>query len=72
MPSTSALTSTECDKVKSSAGPNGAKIPVAGLARIYFAYPDPTPGQTFYLRVVDLVGTRGALWEFEVYWGVPG
>ena len=84
MPSTSTLTASERDEVKTSAGTNGAKILAAGLARIYFAYPDPNAWAygglqgamvfvhdksrgIFYLRLVDLVGTRGVLWEHEVY-----
>jgi hypothetical protein len=86
MPSTSTLSAAEKDKVRSAAATGANKIVTAGLARIYFAHPDPhewaysglqgalalvhdKARAIHFLRLVDLVGTRGIIWEHEVYDG---
>ncbi|GAA6022514.1 hypothetical protein JCM10207_008539, partial [Rhodosporidiobolus poonsookiae] len=82
MPSTSSLTSSEKSLIKKSAatGP-GDKIHCAAIGRVYYAYPDPAKwsysgisgavvfgwGQGGgWLRVVDLAGTRGVIWQHGV------
>ncbi|KAG8898831.1 hypothetical protein FRB99_007128 [Tulasnella sp. 403] len=84
MPSQSALSQVEKDKVKEAFPEGTAKILTATIARIYYAYPDPKKwtyiGQEgalaliadrikggFFFRMVDLKGTRGVTWEYEIY-----
>ncbi|KAF9944600.1 hypothetical protein BGZ70_004498, partial [Mortierella alpina] len=58
------------------------KIITATVARLYVAYPDPTSWtysgimgglafvqtkSTFFFRIVDLMGSRGVIWEQELY-----
>lgn len=85
MPATSTLTSDEKTKVKAAVNAPANKIFTAALARIYYAYPKPdewsytglqgalafvkdTQG-VLYLKLVDLTGTRGIIWEHELYEG---
>ncbi|KAI0330310.1 WH1-domain-containing protein [Cubamyces sp. BRFM 1775] len=85
MPAQSTLSSDEKTKVKAAVNSPANKIFTAALARIYYAYPKPdewsytglqgalafvkdTQG-VFYLKLVDLAGTRGIIWEHELYEG---
>ncbi len=85
MPSTSKMSNDEKSKVKGVLA-SGSKILMATVARIYYAYPDPSKwsysgeqgGLAFvkdkqtnslYFRLVDLQGTRGVVWEHELYEG---
>ncbi|KAL7006995.1 hypothetical protein EMMF5_003579 [Cystobasidiomycetes sp. EMM_F5] len=83
MPSHSTLNSEEKDKIKRSI--QSGKIVAAAIARIYYAYPEPdewsysgvegalvfgSQDNGFWLRVVDLGGTRGVIWEHEFYEGM--
>ncbi|KAI0717345.1 hypothetical protein C8T65DRAFT_528570, partial [Cerioporus squamosus] len=85
MPATSTLSSDEKTKVKAAVNAPANKIFTAALARIYYAYPKPdewsytglqgalafvkdTQG-VLYLKLVDLTGTRGIIWEHELYEG---
>ncbi|BGP19598.1 hypothetical protein JCM10213_002861 [Rhodosporidiobolus nylandii] len=87
MPSTSSLTSTEKSVIKRAAlsGP-GDKIHAAAICRVYYAYPDPAKwsysgisgacvfgwGQGGgWLKVVDLAGTRGVIWQHGVVEDMP-
>lgn len=85
MPSSSTLSANDKSRVRSVI-PAPTKILAASLARIYFAYPDPsswtygglqgalvlvadrTRGAHF-LTLVDVSGTRGVIWEHEIYKG---
>ncbi|GAA6061457.1 hypothetical protein JCM10212_005660 [Sporobolomyces blumeae] len=82
MPSTSSLTSSEKSLIKKHAPiGSGDKIHAAAIARVYYAYPDPTKwsysgisgaivfgwGQGGgWLKMVDLAGTRGVIWQHGV------
>ncbi|KAI8970896.1 hypothetical protein BD414DRAFT_390602, partial [Trametes punicea] len=83
MPAQSTLSSDDKAKVKAAVNAPANKIFMAALARIYYAYPKPdewsytglqgalafvkdTQG-VFYLKLVDLAGTRGIIWEHELY-----
>ncbi|KAI0674339.1 hypothetical protein C8Q78DRAFT_929572, partial [Trametes maxima] len=83
MPAQSTLSNDEKAKVKAAVNSPANKIFTAALTRIYYAYPKPeewsytglqgalafvkdTQG-VFYLKLVDLAGTRGIIWEHEVY-----
>lgn len=85
MPATSKMNNDEKSKVKGVLA-SGSKILMATVARIYYAYPDPSKwsysgeqgGLAFvkdkqtsslYFRLVDLQGTRGVVWEHELYDG---
>ena len=85
MPAQSTLSNEEKTKVKAAVNSPANKIFTAALARIYYAYPKPdewsytglqgalafvkdTQG-VFYLKLVDLAGTRGIIWEHELYEG---
>jgi neural Wiskott-Aldrich syndrome protein len=86
MPANTTLSSSDRQKVQGAIETAGCKIVAAGLARIYFAYPNPNEWSygglqgafafvndknsgIFYFRMVDLVGTRGVIWEHELYEG---
>lgn len=86
MPSQTTLSSDERAKVKSAIVTPSTKILTAALARIYYAYPQPTQWSyaglqgalslvndqqngVFYLKMVDLAGTRGVIWQHELYEG---
>ena len=73
-------------KIKSAIPLSSYKILTAALARIYFAYPQPSQwsygglqGALVFvldkqrnvhdLKMVDLAGTRGVIWEHELYEG---
>lgn len=87
MPSTSYLTSSEKSLIKKSAPTSsGDKIHTAAICRIYYAYPDPSRwsysglsgaivfgwGQGGgWLKLVDLAGTRGVIWEHRVVEEMP-
>ncbi|BGP51144.1 hypothetical protein JCM10450v2_007073 [Rhodotorula kratochvilovae] len=81
MPSTSSLTSSEKSLIKKHAAAGGDKIHSAAIGRIYYAYPDPAKwsysgisGAVVFgwgagggwLKVVDLAGTRGVIWQHGV------
>ena len=85
MPAQSTLSNDDKTKVKSAVNAPANKIFTAALARIYYAHPKPeewsyaglqgalafvkdTQG-VFYLKLVDLAGTRGIIWEHELYEG---
>ncbi|KAI0635204.1 hypothetical protein C8Q77DRAFT_1053887 [Trametes polyzona] len=85
MPAQSTLSNEEKTKVKAAVNSPANKIFTAALARIYYAYPKPdewsytglqgalafvrdTQG-VLNLKLVDLVGTRGIIWEHELYEG---
>ena len=85
MPAQSTLSNEEKTKVKAAVNSPANKIFTAALARIYYAYPKPdewsytglqgalafvkdTQG-VFNLKLVDLSGTRGIIWEHELYEG---
>jgi Wiskott-Aldrich syndrome protein len=86
MPSQSTLSTDDKSKVKSAIPVSSYKIHTAALARIYFAYPQPSrwsygglqgalafvhdkQKSVFSLKMVDLAGTRGIIWEHELYEG---
>lgn len=86
MPSQSTLSTDDKSKVKAALPQSTHKIHTAALARIYFAYPQPTQWsygglqgalafvfdrnkEVFMLSMVDLAGTRGIIWEHELYEG---
>jgi neural Wiskott-Aldrich syndrome protein len=86
MPSQTTLSIDEKTKIKSAIPVYSYKIHTAALARIYFAYPQPTQWLygglqgalafvlekdtgIFSLKMVDLAGTRGVIWEHELYEG---
>ncbi|BGP27210.1 actin regulatory protein [Rhodotorula toruloides] len=87
MPSHSSLTSFEKSLVKKHApSSSGDKIHSAAIARIYYAFPDPTKwsysgisgavvfgwGQAGgWFKVVDLAGTRGVVWQHAVVEDMP-
>lgn len=78
MPSTSSLTASEKALVKRAVP---ERILAVALARIYYAYPNPSKwsfsglqGALVFawaasggvLRCVDLLGTRGVLWSYQL------
>lgn len=86
MPSSSAISSSDKSKVKSSIPSSSNKIITATVARVYAAPPGQSQWgyigiegalafvrdqvkNTFYFKVVDLKGTRGVIWEHELYEG---
>ncbi|BGP10930.1 hypothetical protein JCM10049v2_006824 [Rhodotorula toruloides] len=87
MPSHSSLTSSEKSLIKKHAPTSsGDKIHSAAIGRIYYAFPDPTKwsysgisgavvfgwGQAGgWLKVVDLAGTRGVVWQHTVVEDMP-
>ncbi|GJN93312.1 hypothetical protein Rhopal_006359-T1 [Rhodotorula paludigena] len=87
MPSTSSLTSSEKSLIKKHAATGASdKIHAAAIGRIYYAYPDPAKwsysgisGAVVFgwgsaggwLKVVDLAGTRGVIWQHGVVEDLP-
>ncbi|GAA5984649.1 hypothetical protein JCM10908_003440 [Rhodotorula pacifica] len=87
MPSTSSLTSHEKSLVKKYAPTaHHDKIHAAAIARIYYAYPDPAKWSysgiagavTFgwganggWIKVIDLAGTRGVIWQHHIVHDMP-
>lgn len=84
MPLTTALSSEEKAKVKSSISSETSKILFATIARVYYAYPQPhkwsyaglqgalafvldATTNSMHFKLVDLQGTRGVIWEHELY-----
>lgn len=82
MPSQSSITADEKAKIKSAV--SGSKVFHATLARVYYAYPQPDKWSYAGLqgalalvhdthklsfKLVDLEGTRGVIWEHELYEG---
>ncbi|GAA5994975.1 hypothetical protein JCM5350_001073 [Sporobolomyces pararoseus] len=82
MPSNSSLTSSEKSLIKKHGpSGSGDKIHAAAIGRIYYAYPDPAKwsysgisgavvfgwGQGGgWLKVIDLAGTRGSIWQHGI------
>ncbi|KWU43426.1 PH domain-like protein, partial [Rhodotorula sp. JG-1b] len=87
MPSTSSLTSHEKALVKKYAPTaHKDKIHAAAIGRVYYAYPDPAKWSysgiagavTFgwganggWIKVVDLAGTRGVIWQHAALADMP-
>ena len=87
MPSTSSLTSHEKALVKKYAPTaHKDKIHAAAIGRVYYAYPDPAKWSysgiagavTFgwganggWIKVVDLAGTRGVIWQHALLADMP-
>ncbi|RDB26823.1 Wiskott-Aldrich syndrome 1 [Hypsizygus marmoreus] len=83
MPSQSTLSAEERAKLKAAVP--GSKVLHAALARIYYAYPQPDKwsyaglqgaiafvkdaSNTLSFKMIDLEGTRGVIWEHELYEG---
>ena len=83
MPAQSTLNEEDKAKVKKAIPKDLNKIFYATLARIYYAYPEPDKwaysglqgALAFILdgrgipcfKMVDLEGTRGVIWEHEIY-----
>ncbi|WAR63649.1 hypothetical protein PtB15_17B250 [Puccinia triticina] len=87
MPSSSSFTASEKAIIKHVLPSDHNKILAAGLCRIYYAYPDPNKclsgalvfgrpssgiAGSFWFKLIDLSGTRGTIWEHEVYEDGPG
>ena len=86
MPAQSILSKEEKSKVTSSIPKPANKIFTATLARVYYAYPDPNDwsyaglqgglaftkdaGGNLHFKLVDIDGTRGVIWEHELYDGI--
>lgn len=86
MPAQSILSKDEKAKVTSAIPKPSNKIFTASLARIYYAYPNPNDwsyaglqgglafvrdgGGILSLKLVDLDGTRGVIWEHQLYDGM--
>ncbi|KAJ3500974.1 hypothetical protein NLJ89_g9550 [Agrocybe chaxingu] len=87
MPSTSTLSDDEKAKIKSAIPTPKNKVHFGALARIYYAYPQPTKwsyaglqgalvfsqsnqDNSFHFQMVDLDGTRGVIWDHELYEGL--
>lgn len=83
MPS-STITSAQKSLIEAALPKTNHKKVASGLARLYFAYPNPSSWtysgiqggivlafdrlkNAWFLRMVDLVGTRGIVWEHEAY-----
>ncbi|GAA5939254.1 Wiskott-Aldrich syndrome protein [Sporobolomyces koalae] len=87
MPSTSTLTSSEKALIKKHGPiGSGDKIHAAAIGRVYYAYPDPAKwsysgisgaivfgwGQGGgWLKVIDLAGTRGNIWQHGIVEDMP-
>lgn len=85
MPAQSTLSADEKTKVKTAVNAPANKIFTAALARIYYAHPNPNEWSysgmqgalafvkdqqgVFNFKLVDLLGTRGIIWEHELYEG---
>lgn len=86
MPTLSALSTDDKNKIKAAIPNSSNKILTATIARVYYAYPDPkswaysglqgalalakdNTRNAHFFRLVDLVGTRGVVWEHELYEG---
>ncbi|EJF63715.1 WH1-domain-containing protein, partial [Dichomitus squalens LYAD-421 SS1] len=85
MPAQSTLSNDEKTKVKAAVNSPANKILTAALARIYYAHPNPNEWSytglqgalafvrdqqgVYNLKLVDLTGTRGIIWEHELYEG---
>lgn len=85
MPAQSTLSADEKTKVKTAVNAPANKIFTAALARIYYAHPNPNEWSysgmqgalafvkdqqgVFNFKLVDLSGTRGIIWEHELYEG---
>jgi hypothetical protein len=83
MPAQTILSKEEKAKVTSAIPKGSNKLWIASLARIYYAYPNPNKwsyaglqgGLAFaknsqgnlQFKLVDLDGTRGVIWEHELY-----
>ncbi|KAF9788439.1 actin regulatory protein [Thelephora terrestris] len=83
MPAQTILSKEEKAKVTSAVPKGSNKLWIASLARIYYAYPNPNEwsyaglqgGLAFaknsqgaiQFKLVDLDGTRGVIWEHELY-----
>ena len=83
MPAQTILSKEEKAKVTSAIPKGSNKLWIASLARIYYAYPNPNEwsyaglqgGLAFAknsqgslsFKLVDLDGTRGVIWEHELY-----
>ena len=83
MPPQYTLNTEEKDRVKAAIPTPPNKIFYACLARIYYAYPDPEKWSyaglqgalafvkdaqgILHFKMVDLEGTRGVIWEHEIY-----
>ena len=83
MPAQTILSKEEKAKITSAIPKGSNKIWIASLARIYYAYPNPNEWSyaglqgglafardsrgTLQLKLVDLDGTRGVIWEHELY-----
>jgi hypothetical protein len=78
MPSPSTITDDHRKKIKAVVP---TKILAASLARIYYSYPQPnkwcytglqgalvfTLDGTYQFKLVDMEGTKGILWQHELY-----
>lgn len=84
MPSSSTISSSDKSKVKSAIPSSSNKIITATVGRVYAAHSSQwnyagvegavafvrdQAKSTFYFKVVDLKGTRGVIWEHELYDG---
>lgn len=86
MPSNSTVTSSDKSKIKAYIPESTYKIITGTVARIYYAYPEPTQWaysglqgalvfvldkskRIFWFKLVDLTGTRGVIWQHELYKG---
>lgn len=85
MPAQSTLSADEKAKVKAAVNAPANKIFTAALTRIYYAHPNPNEWSysgmqgalafvkdqqgVFNFKLVDLLGTRGIIWEHELYEG---
>ncbi|KAF9577644.1 hypothetical protein BGW38_007020, partial [Lunasporangiospora selenospora] len=84
MPSVTLHNTEDKDTIKRALPRTSQKIITATVARLYVAYPDPNTWtytglmgglafvqmkNTFYFRIVDLLGSRGVIWEQELYEG---
>ena len=83
MPAQTILSKEEKAKITSAIPKGSNKLWIASLARIYYAYPNPNEWSyaglqgglafakdsqgTLQFRLVDLDGTRGVIWEHELY-----
>jgi neural Wiskott-Aldrich syndrome protein len=86
MPAQSLLSKEEKNKITSSIPKPSNKIFTATLARVYYAYPNPNDWSyaglqggmafikdangTLLFKLVDIDGTRGVIWEHELYDGI--
>lgn len=87
MPTSSAVSADDKNKIKAAIPQSSNKIHTAAIARLFYAYPNPrewaytglqgalvfakdNTRNAQYFRLVDLSGTRGVLWEHELYDGL--